>query len=102
MGANLVADGATFQVWAPGALHVHVELGGPAGFQLTSANELLRDATTGRWTGFFPGVADGTKYRFFVVGRGGAGFKRDPWARELELEDYPDCDRAGGRRHSAT
>jgi len=42
--------------------------------------------------GLFPGVADGTKYRFFVVGPGGAGFKRDPWARELELEGYPDCD----------
>ena len=61
-------------------------------FSRRPTNELLRDAATGHWTGFFPGVADGTKYRFFVVGPGGAGFKRDPWARELELEGYPDCD----------
>ena len=37
-------------------------------------------------------MVDGTKYRFFVAGPGGSGFKRDPWARELELYDYPDCD----------
>src|SRR5688572_17450678 len=72
MGANLIADGATFRVWALGALHVHVELGGPAGFQPMAANELLQDPATGHWTGFFPGVVDGTKYRFFVVGPGGS------------------------------
>ena len=55
-------------------------------------NELLKDTTTGHWTGIFPGVAEGNKYRLFVMGPGGAGFKRDPWARELELEGYPDCD----------
>ena len=92
MGANLIADGVTFRVWAPSALHVHVELGGAVGFQPMPTNELLKDTTTGHWTGFFPGVAEGTKYRFFVIGPGGAGFKRDPWARELELEGYPDCD----------
>jgi 1,4-alpha-glucan branching enzyme len=92
MGANLIADGATFRVWAPGALHVHVELGGSGGFEASAANELVKDAKSGHWTGFFPGVADGTKYRLFIVGPGGAGFKRDPWARELELEGYPDCD----------
>ncbi len=35
---------------------------------------------------------DGTKYRYFVVGPRGSGFKRDPWARELELAGYPNCD----------
>ncbi len=92
MGANLVADGATFRVWAPGASLVYVALGGAANYQPRPADELVKDPVTGHWTGFFPGVVDGTKYRFFVVGPGGAGPKRDPWARELELYGYPDCD----------
>ena len=92
MGANLVGNGATFRVWAPAADHVYVALGGAAGYRPTQVDELVKDSATGHWTGFFPGVVDGTKYRFFVAGSGGSGFKRDPWARELELYGYPDCD----------
>ena len=92
MGANLIGNGATFRVWAPAADHVYVALGGAAGYQPTQQDELVKDPATGHWTGFFPGVVDGTKYRFFVAGPGGSGFKRDPWARELELYGYPDCD----------
>jgi 1,4-alpha-glucan branching enzyme len=92
MGANLVGNGATFRVWAPAADHVYVALGGAAGYQPTQVDELVKDPVTGHWTGFFSGVVDGTKYRFFVAGSGGSGFKRDPWARELELHGYPDCD----------
>ncbi|GIE95082.1 1,4-alpha-glucan branching enzyme [Paractinoplanes rishiriensis] len=51
----------------------------------------MRDAA-GVWGGFFRGVGTGRKYRFYVVGAGGRGFKRDPRARELELYGYPDCD----------
>ncbi len=92
MGAALVADGATFRVWAPGAEHVYVVLGGGSGYQPAAADELRADPATGHWTGFVPGVAKGTLYRFLVVGPGGSGLKRDPWARELELDGYPDCD----------
>jgi 1,4-alpha-glucan branching enzyme len=92
MGANLVADGATFRVWAPGAEHVYVALDGAAGYQPKPEDELDKDPASGHWTGFFPNVIDGTKYRFVVVGPGGSGLKRDPWARELELHGYPDCD----------
>lgn len=91
MGATLVADGATFRVWAPGATHVHVALNPAATYKPKAADELIKDPATGHWTGFFPGVADGTQYRFFVVGQQGSGFKRDPWARELELNGYPNC-----------
>jgi 1,4-alpha-glucan branching enzyme len=35
---------------------------------------------------------DGTKYRYWVEGLGGAGLKRDPWARELEFGDFQDTD----------
>jgi hypothetical protein len=33
MGANLIADGAAFRVWALGAERVYVALGGAAGYQ---------------------------------------------------------------------
>jgi 1,4-alpha-glucan branching enzyme len=92
MGANLIADGATFRVWAPNAEHVYVAIGGTDGYRPKPADELLKNPATGHWTGYFPGVVDGSKYRFFVVGRGGSGLKRDPCARELELYGYPDCD----------
>ena len=39
----------------------------------------------------FPGVKDGDLYRFYVVGQRGPGFKRDPYARELEMDGYPEC-----------
>lgn len=92
MGANLVDGGATFRVWAPGAEHLYVALGGPDGYQPKPQDELVRQPGTGHWAGFFPDVSDGSKYRFFVEGPAGSGLKRDPWARELELNGYPNCD----------
>jgi 1,4-alpha-glucan branching enzyme len=90
MGASLVADGATFRVWAPGADRVSVVFDG--GDRSRPDDELVKDPATGHWAGFFPGVVDGTTYRFLVAGPGGTGLKRDPRARELELHGYPDCD----------
>jgi 1,4-alpha-glucan branching enzyme len=95
MGAELIADGATFRVWGPGAKEVYVVL---HDFDLTAATRwqksdgdlLVRDGA-GYWAGFFPGVKDGAEYRFWVVGHGGEGFKRDPYARELVMNGYPDC-----------
>jgi 1,4-alpha-glucan branching enzyme len=54
------------------------------------AHLLVRDGN-GYWAGFFPGATDGTPYRFWVVGGGGEGFKRDPYARELAMHGYPNC-----------
>ena len=51
----------------------------------------MKDAD-GFWAGFVPGIKDGDLYRFYVVGAGSEGFKRDPYARELEFNGYPDCD----------
>ena len=92
MGASLVGGGATFRVWAPGAEYVYLALGGGAGYLPRPDDELVKDPVSGHWTGFFPRVMDGTKYRFFVIGPGGSGLKRDPWARELDLSGYPECD----------
>lgn len=95
MGATLVPGGATFRVWAPRAREVHVSLpvsGTPHGapFVPTPATLLARGPDD-HWTGFFPGVVDGSLYRFYVVGDGSSGFKRDPYARELEMNGYPEC-----------
>ena len=81
------------RVWAPGARSVHVALGGIAGYVPSPDDALVEEPGSHHWTGFFPGVADGVGYRFWVVGEGGdAGPKRDPWARELEFGDFTDTD----------
>jgi 1,4-alpha-glucan branching enzyme len=92
MGANLIEDGATFRVWAPAAHAIYVVRDGIEDYRPRDADLLVRQSGDQTWAGFFPGVRDGTKYRYFVVGPAGSGFKRDPWARELELAGYPDCD----------
>ena len=76
MGANLRGAGATFRVWAPGADHVYLALDAAAGYLPRPEDELVKDPASGHWMGFFPGVVDGTRYRFFVAGPGGSGLKR--------------------------
>lgn len=90
MGANVLPDGTTFRVWAPGAHEVHA-VGDFNDWTRDEASKLVRH-DDGRWTGFFPGARDGMRYKFFIVGDGGEGFKRDPYARELTPEwPTPDC-----------
>ena len=89
MGANLVDGGATFRVWAPGAHTVHV-IGEFNNRQRDDASLLTRD-DRGHWRGFIPGVADRERYLFYVVGDGGEGPKRDPYARELRAPFPGDC-----------
>ena len=89
MGANLVADGATFRVWAPHASSVHV-IGEFNARQRDEASRLNRDAE-GHWLGFVPGVRDRHRYMFYIVGEGSEGPKRDPYARELQTPFPSDC-----------
>jgi 1,4-alpha-glucan branching enzyme len=95
LGANLAPGGVTFRTWAPAALQVYIALGQPSGtaspaFQKSEGDLLVKDAN-GFWAGFVPGLKDGDLYRFYVVGMGSEGFKRDPYARELEFNGYPGC-----------
>jgi len=69
-----------------------VALNGIADFVPGPDQELVKNPVNGHWTGFIPGVTEGTPYRYFVQGVRDSSFKRDPWARELELSGYPDCD----------
>jgi 1,4-alpha-glucan branching enzyme len=95
LGANIVSGGVTFRTWAPAARQVYIALEQPTGtapssFQKNEGDLLVKDAN-GFWAGFVPGLRDGDLYRFYIVGTGSEGFKRDPYARELEFDGYPDC-----------
>jgi 1,4-alpha-glucan branching enzyme len=81
MGANLVGGGCTFRAWAPRANAVHV-CGMFNNWQRDDAGLLVSDGN-GSWAGFLPNIADGAEYKFYVVGEGSEGYKRDPYAREL-------------------
>lgn len=88
LGANLVADGATFRIWAPRARAVYIS-GDFNGWSQNDAARLVKDAS-GYWAGFIPGIREGAHYKFFVEGEGSRGYKRDPYARELSATPpYP-------------
>jgi 1,4-alpha-glucan branching enzyme len=87
MGATLVDDGATFRVWAPAARDVFV-IGDFNASRRDDQSRLLR-REGGHWTGSVSGARDGQKYKFYVIGDGSEGPKRDPYARELE-NAWPD------------
>lgn len=93
MGATVVASGATFRAWAPRAKDVYLMINADAkNWTPYSACRLMRDSRPGYWSGFVAGAKNGDRYRFYVVGEGSQGFKRDPYARELQAPDFPDCD----------
>src|SRR3954451_7433000 len=95
LGANLVSGGATFRTWAPSAREVYIVLkhqaGTPPALFAKDPDHLLTKDASGFWARFVPNINDGDLYRFYVIGTGSEGFKRDPYARELEFNGYPDC-----------
>jgi 1,4-alpha-glucan branching enzyme len=94
MGANLINQGgATFRAWAPLSSAVYIN-GTFAGIPITgqTANLLLAKDADGYWTGFVGTAQEGDPYRFWVVGPGGSGYKRDTYARELApAAAFPNC-----------
>lgn len=92
MGANLTSDGATFRVWAPRAQQIFLKFNANADYWTPKPDLLLTKDQQGYWSGFVRGAKDGDTYRFYVVGNGSEGFKRDPYARELVRTGYPKCD----------
>ncbi len=99
MGGNLLGTekGATFRVWAPAAREVRVLWD----FTKTSGGDwnynkaaILRQTGGGIWGGFVPGLKDGDRYMFYVVGPPGGteGLKRDPYAGDLTDDPiWPEC-----------
>jgi len=91
MGANIVPDrsGATFRCWAPRARSVAVH-GDFNNWGASDDGLLYQDGAY--WSGFVPGARDRQQYKFYVVGEGSQGYKRDPHARELTRNPaYPFC-----------
>ncbi len=91
-GTTILSDGACFKVWAPRATAVYLH-GSFAGqvYDTQTDDRLLSKDGSGYWTGFQPGAHDGDPYRFWVVGNGSSGMKRDPYARELKPDGFPNC-----------
>lgn len=87
MGANLVDGGCTFRAWAPRAKAVYVT-GTFNHWRQRDEDCLLTRDDKGYWSGFLPGVGRGSEYKFFVIGPGSSGYKRDPYARELVTADW--------------
>src|SRR5207237_1425864 len=62
--------------------------GAPSGLPDTyqkRPHDLMVKDGDGYWSGYVHGMKDGDLYRFYVVGTGSEGLKRDPYARELEM-----------------
>lgn len=91
LGATPVSGGSTFRVWAPAARSVYLL----CEFNRQQVREEYRLAPVGdgTWAGFAAGIGLNHRYRFHVVGRGSAGPKRDPRARQLSFQPtFPACD----------
>lgn len=99
LGAHLTSEGAGFRIWAPSAKDVYLMLSDPSSSKSSEQDRHTRPGDECRlikdgeyFTGFVRGARDGYIYRYWIVGPAGEGPKRDPRARELEWEGYPDCD----------
>jgi 1,4-alpha-glucan branching enzyme len=88
MGANLIANGATFRVWAPNASGISVR-GSFNNFKIRDDATLVSNGN-GHWFGFIPNVKEWDTYKFWVTGPAGSDWKRDPYARELDGKNW-DC-----------
>jgi 1,4-alpha-glucan branching enzyme len=98
LGATIMNDGVTFRVWAPAAQQMFVltgdalRLAEQPGFQ-PGPPQAMRPLGDGSWGALVAGLGNAAPYRFWVIGAGSTGFKRDPRARELSTTPaYPDCD----------
>jgi 1,4-alpha-glucan branching enzyme len=93
LGANIVpAGGTTFRVWVPlaKAVYLNPDTAADGTVQLTDARKMAEDGS-GYWTAFEPAAGDGFLYRYYVVGDASSGYKRDPYARELKNDGWPNC-----------
>ena len=97
MGANLMVEqglvqGATFRVWAPlaQAVYLNGRFNGSDAWD-RDANQglaLQRIMGGGWWGGFVAGAREGDAYKFYVIGEGTSGYKRDPYARERQGDGH--------------
>lgn len=98
LGATLAFEGATFRTWAPAARDVYVVTAATTtdGWSRWTpmVSERLFPLGDDTWAGFVPNMVEGDPYLFWIRGPegGDAGFKRDPYARELGIDPpFPNC-----------
>ncbi|WP_150271541.1 1,4-alpha-glucan branching protein GlgB [Paenibacillus tepidiphilus] len=90
LGAHIAAEegkaGVRFTVWAPHATYVGIA-GDHNDWDGTSdADSLYKIPDSGFWSRFFPGVGQGTLYKYRIIGADGASFlKADPYAFKAEV-----------------
>ena len=79
-----VVSGVSFAVWAPNAIGVRVV--GDFNFWDGQAHPMRSLGSSGVWELYVPGVADGARYKFAILGRDGIWRdKADPWAFATEV-----------------
>ncbi|WP_068617522.1 1,4-alpha-glucan branching protein GlgB [Paenibacillus tuaregi] len=88
LGAHLTVEegipGVRFTVWAPHALQV--SLASDFNHWKGENDPLYRMPDSGLWTRFFPGIAEGTFYKYEITGPDGKTFlKADPYAFHAEV-----------------
>lgn len=99
LGANLLGNGigATFRTWAPEAREVRVRWGYTQDDHHNWFHQhevKLQRHADGTWGGLIPGLREGERYMFYIVGPegGSEGSKRDPYARDLtDHPAWPHC-----------
>ncbi|HVG00640.1 MAG TPA: 1,4-alpha-glucan branching protein, partial [Chloroflexia bacterium] len=86
MGANPSVGGIIFRVWAPFAQSVAVA--GNFNEWNTATNPLASEGDNGYWSGEVAEAKVGDKYKYFIV-NGGAFWRNDPYAREIDGSTWP-------------
>ncbi|OYP38035.1 alpha-amylase family glycosyl hydrolase [Rhodopirellula sp. MGV] len=86
LGATLTFGGVMFRTWAPAATQVMLR----GSFSDWADVPLERDGE-GFWSKFVPGAKEGDQYKFYVVGTGSAGYKRDSHARAIYRHGSRNC-----------
>ena len=89
MGSHLKSEnkkrGARFTTWAPKAEEVYV-VGDFSNFEPNDEYKMKKMNDKGIWSVFIPSIKEGTKYKYYILGRDNKGvYKSDPYALYSEV-----------------
>lgn len=90
MGSHIKTEkrkkGVQFSTWAPNAKEVYV-VGDFNNFEISEEFKLSKISENGIWSGFFPGINQGTKYKYCIISKDGikGEYKSDPYAIQSEV-----------------
>lgn len=89
MGSHLKSEnkkrGARFITWAPKAEEVYV-VGDFTNFKPNEEYKMKKINDKGMWSVFIPNIKEGTKYKYYILGRDNKGvYKSDPYALYSEV-----------------